>query len=205
MIVMGRMMILNRGAAVLTKNEHKIRRLKYRKSHINKYGIDHVRNLKNINSKINRKNKPWIKTYGYILTRISRGKRGIKEYKIYKNINNYLNCDDLKYLWFRDKAFEMIKPSIDRINPDEDYTIENCRYIECQENIKRRRTRARKIKRISKNNKYKIFNSAREALKAIGKNIKSTGIYYCCRGITKNSYGYRWEYASEIYLQEENN
>lgn len=46
----------------------------------------------------------------------------------------HLTPDDLKMMWHRDKAAEMVNPSIDRINTTGHYTIENCKYIEMKEN-----------------------------------------------------------------------
>lgn len=75
---------------------------------------------------------PWLKTYQYIQNRCANnryyGKAGIK---------NHLRPADLKLLFFRDKANFMKKPSIDRINPSEDYYFNNCRYIERSENTRR--------------------------------------------------------------------
>ncbi len=51
-----------------------------------------------------------------------------------KGIKNFLTTKDLKALWFRDKAYLMKRPSIDRKNNDGHYTLENCRYIELSEN-----------------------------------------------------------------------
>lgn len=48
-----------------------------------------------------------------------------------------LTKDNLKYLWERDRADLMVKPSIDRIDTYGDYTLENCRYIELKDNLKR--------------------------------------------------------------------
>ena len=45
--------------------------------------------------------------------------------------------EEFKKLWFRDKAYEMNRPSIDRIDPKGDYTYNNCRYLELSENISR--------------------------------------------------------------------
>jgi len=69
---------------------------------------------------------PWVRKSKSIASRCytigrSYNKRGIK---------NFLSVADLKYLWFRDKAFDMDVPSIDRINPKENYTLDNCRFIE---------------------------------------------------------------------------
>lgn len=43
---------------------------------------------------------------------------------------------DFKELWFRDNAFEMKSPSIDRIDPSKGYVKSNCRYLERSENSK---------------------------------------------------------------------
>lgn len=75
---------------------------------------------------------PWYKTYFSILHRCHD-----KNKIYYLGIKNYLTIRDLKYLWFRDKAYLMDRPTIDRINPKSDYTLENCRYLEMTENIRR--------------------------------------------------------------------
>lgn len=82
---------------------------------------------------------PWYKTSRAIRVRCSRGgayyKRGIK---------NFLTPTNLKYLWLRDKAYLMERPSIDRINSKQHYAITNCRYVELKINLKR--TLAQKAK-----------------------------------------------------------
>jgi len=94
----------------------------------------------NKNSKKNwYKKLPWEKTMHYIMNRCI--------YKSYNNYENYgaigIKClitkNELKQLWFRDKAYELNKASIDRKNPNGNYVFENCRYIELKENSKRSR------------------------------------------------------------------
>ena len=81
--------------------------------------------------------KPWMKTYLHIVGRCIYNKEG--EY-FKKGIKNFLNTQDLKYLWFRDKAYSLKQPSIDRIDADGDYTLENCQYIEYSINVGKRRS-----------------------------------------------------------------
>lgn len=82
------------------------------------------------------KRDPWYRTYRRILNRIYSNGHHRKYYKD-KGIKNFLSVDNLKTIWFRDKAYEMKKPSIDRIDSNKNYCFDNCRYIEMSENISR--------------------------------------------------------------------
>jgi predicted XRE-type DNA-binding protein len=52
-----------------------------------------------------------------------------------KGIKFLMTKDEMKKLWFRDKAYNLTNPSIDRILPEYNYTYKNCRFIEKSENI----------------------------------------------------------------------
>jgi len=54
-----------------------------------------------------------------------------------KGRKNFLTLENVKYLWDRDKADLLKRPSIDRINNKGHYTLDNCRFIELSENIRR--------------------------------------------------------------------
>lgn len=61
-----------------------------------------------------------------------------KKYSNYggKGIKNFLTIADLIKLWHRDSAKDMRQPSIDRKDSDSDYTQENCRFVEFDDNRK---------------------------------------------------------------------
>lgn len=74
---------------------------------------------------------PWIATNRRIITRCHS-----KTHPYFKKgRKNFITSIDLKYLWYRDKAYLLKKPSIDRIDSKGNYTLNNCRFIELRENI----------------------------------------------------------------------
>jgi hypothetical protein len=84
--------------------------------------------------------EPWKRTYSGIVARCGPNKRMVllKNYAG-KGIKCRITPEELKKIWFRDKAYSMERPSIDRINPNKDYVASNCRYLEVSENSGRAR------------------------------------------------------------------
>ena len=76
----------------------------------------------------------WYRTYWNIRARCRTNPPYIK-----KGIKCLITKEELKKLWFRDKAYLMQKSSIDRIDSEGHYIFNNCRYIELSENCKRKR------------------------------------------------------------------
>jgi hypothetical protein len=76
---------------------------------------------------------PWQRCLCGIRARCS----SLKHHYFRNGIKNMLNNEQIKFLWFRDNAFLMMKPSIDRIDTYGNYTIDNCRFIELNDNLKR--------------------------------------------------------------------
>ena len=123
----------------LNKN-HIAEYYKLNKERIKKYRAEYCRlNKKHIAEyrKLNRgirlirfqlywKNNPWARTKSYIGHRVRR------EYKKF-GIKNYLTTQDLRFLWFRDKAYLMKTPTIHRIDNLGGYKLENCQYLEKKE------------------------------------------------------------------------
>ncbi len=101
----------------------------YSKGYDKTYYLTHKEEYKKARVKY-RKNNPWIK-------HLTSARRRCKYRKSY--IERGTKCDLTitltKKLWFRDKAYNLKKPSIDRINNNGHYTYENCRFIEHYENL----------------------------------------------------------------------
>ena len=68
-----------------------------------------------------------------------------KKFKHYGGRGILLRIDrkDLVFLWNRDGADLMKQPSIDRIDPDGHYELENCRFVEMEFNRKNRKYKKR--------------------------------------------------------------
>lgn len=97
----------------------------------------YCRNCTTIQRREFAKRHPWYKTHRYI-NRRCKNKKMVNAHRYSgRGIENKLTLSDLKDMWFRDKAYLMKQPSIDRKNNDGDYTVENCRYIEMAENSRK--------------------------------------------------------------------
>ena len=74
-----------------------------------------------------------------------------KDYKEYggRGIKCLITEEELKELWFRDKAYLMTKPSIDREDNNGHYEFLNCSFIELSKNIAKG-NKERHLKRIIK-------------------------------------------------------
>lgn len=140
-----------------TKNKYcpKCKQIKLNKefspSKQTKDGLDgHCRDCRNIYSrkkykqnpinriKFYRKLHPWYTSLDHARQRCNNFKN--KKYKWYgaKGIKCFLTIKEIKELWFRDKAYKLKKPSIDRIDNEGHYEFNNCRFIEQSENSRRR-------------------------------------------------------------------
>jgi hypothetical protein len=80
-------------------------------------------------------NFPWLRTLAAIKQRCENS--NCKAYKWYggRGIKCQITAEELKEIWYRDKADLLECASIDRIDNDGDYTFDNCQYIELVDNV----------------------------------------------------------------------
>ena len=85
-----------------------------------------------------RRHLPWQQAFKNIYNRCSR--KWDSRWKNYGavGIKCRISAVQLKKLFFKDKAYLMKQPSIDRKDSLKDYTIGNCEWIEFEENRKKR-------------------------------------------------------------------
>ena len=102
---------------------------KYRKNNREKY-LSYIR----LYRQRRYSNEPWLRTFEGIRCRLRQARRLRYKQLRYIGIKMLMTRDDLKNLWIRDNAALMENPSIDRIDPNGDYSVDNCRYVEMIEN-----------------------------------------------------------------------
>lgn len=110
-----------------------------------------------------------------------------------KGIRNYLSIKKLQFLWNRDRAWLLERPSIDRIDPKGNYCIKNCRFIELSENS----VRASNIEILQ----YDLngnFIKEWESIKTASQYMKCTenSIIRCLKGYWKTAKRFIWKYKN---------
>ena len=167
---------------------------KFNKVKIKNYKAQYYQENKKIldsQNKIYLKNNPWIKTYDNIYQRCNNPNNISYKYYGLKGIKCLITVEELKFLWFRDKAYNMDKPSIDRKNSKKNYTLENCQFIENIVNSQKDISKA--ILQYSKDGTFiKEWKSMTEA--SLKLNILCSGISQCCKEYLKTSGGFIWRY-----------
>ena len=112
--------------------KNKDKRNKYRRELYEKNPDLKVKNM--ISLRIRRKTTPWLCHYDDARTRCLNKNRSTYPRYGGRGIKFLLTHKTIKKLWFRDKAFNLKKPSLDRIDNDKDYNFSNCRFIEHSQN-----------------------------------------------------------------------
>lgn len=96
---------------------------------------------------------PWIIFYYLAKHRVKQS----KGHYFSRGLIFDMAVEDFKEMWFRDKAYEMKKPSVDRIDGFIGYIKSNCRFLELEENLRRPKSNSRpRIKNMIEDEKTKI-------------------------------------------------
>ena len=141
-----------------------------------------------------RKHKPWKFIFRDIKTRCTN--HNCKDFKTYGNrgIKCLITEEELKELWYRDKAYLMNKPSIDRIDNDGNYEYSNCRYIEMNENSNK--DKRKPVLQYDLNGNFiREWESIHKATKQL--NLNNGKISLCCNNKRNQTGGFKWVYGKK--------
>lgn len=73
---------------------------------------------------------PWVRYRSWAIRRCKDRKSKWFPYYGAKGIECRLTVEETKRIWMRDRAFELKRPSLDRVDPAGHYEAGNCRFIE---------------------------------------------------------------------------
>jgi len=146
---------------------------------------------------------PWYQRYMGAKHRCERpGQANFKRYGG-RGIKVKMTIDDVKYLWDRDSASKMDRPSLDRIKNDGHYELKNCRFIELAENIRRgvrdySWSKRKVIQMTTDGVQLKIWDGIGFAERGSG----ATNIWGVLNGSRKTSGGFAWKYPIPVQPQK---
>ena len=161
----------------------------------NKEKILH-RHLKNKEERNQRKRQlrklfPWKYTLVDIKKRCESKNNTAYERYGGRGIKCLISQEEIKKLWFRDKACDMERPSIDRKDNNGNYEYGNCRFIELSVNSGK--DKKKRIIQLTAHNKVvKIWDSITQASNEL--NTSVSNIHGVLKGRQKTALGFKWRY-----------
>ena len=136
---------------------------------------------------------PWIIYRQYARSRCN-GNHGASYVR--KGIKCLLSIEDVKVLWFRDRAWLLKKATIDRIDSSKDYEIGNCRFLEHMHNSSRDQF-TRPILQIDNSGKIiKRWPSVISAIRTL--KINKGNIHRALHAKNATANGYSWKYSQRL-------
>ena len=162
------------------------------KNNINyKHGLYKDKDHNNKLSRERRKDKPYLYLLKSIRQRCEDSNSQAYKYYGGRNIKCLITTEEITKLWFRDKAYDMEKPSIDRKDNDGNYEYSNCQFMERPDN--KSKDWKKPIQQYDLNDKFiKEWDSMVEA--SLELNIVRTNICKVLKKKRISAGGYKWEY-----------
>lgn len=108
-----------------------------------------------------------------------------------KKIKNFLTLEELTFLYDRDGAKSMKIPTIDRIDNDSHYILDNCQFIEKSLNSKKDKFKPI-IQMDMDGNFIREWPSLKEAYQTLG--LTRGNVSYAALGKRNHAGGYKWKY-----------
>lgn len=167
----------------------------YSKKHYQKNKVSINKRNVIYNKKYRKDIKPWFTSFDKAKQRCNNPNNTAYKYYGGRGIKFLMVLGDFENLWFRDKAYEMDRPSIDRIDSNGNYEINNCQFIELSENSAKDSTKS--IIQYTKENKFiRNWDSIKDASSSL--KIDRSSISRCCYGEAKTAGGFKWQYKLEV-------
>lgn len=142
-------------------------------------------------SKEYNKNHPEIHILALIKYRCENPKCDHYKYYGERGIECRITADEIRKLMKRDGYWDMERPSIDRKDNNGDYTFDNCRFIELNENIKK--DKYKPVLQFDLDGNF-IQEHKSLLLASIETNTFSQNIYKCCVNKRQSTGGFIWKY-----------
>lgn len=144
--------------------------------------------------KVDYKEHTWKRAFSAAKRRCEKHPHYVK-----KGIQFRITKEEFRYIWFRDKGYLLKYPSIDRIDNNGDYVLENCRYIETGENA-RKDKKGRPVLQFTKDLVFiRRWDSASKAESEL--KLQKGHIWRTLRGVCCTS-GFLFVYEDKYLLEQ---
>jgi hypothetical protein len=147
--------------------------------------------------------------YSKMKERSLKNNRPLPNFSLLELHNKFLNDKEYMYIfdeWANNGYLTSYKPSIDRINPDLPYTLDNIQIMTWKNNREKgdlensRRITTAIVMYDLDGNKIKEFESIKEAIKETGLNLGN--IIACCQGKRNHTGNYKFKYRGDKFRKK---
>lgn len=127
------------------------------------------------------------------------GKELLPRSEFYNWASNNSMFHKLFAKWEKSQYDRRLTPSVDRIDPNRGYQLDNMEFVTHSENSRRGSNSPLKKKKVIQmdmtGNKLKVWDSMTNAATAMGDKRGASNLSKACKGQQIQAYGYKWAYA----------